>query len=115
MLSSILTRDFTGIYHAMAWPQMQYVAEDHKGRVVGYVLGTMYVSLPMSLPSRFTSPNTHLILPLRDRLSLKLILNLTCADTKANPEKTKTRPKKRTKSTGTSTPSPSSDLIDDLA
>ncbi|KNZ79777.1 N-terminal acetyltransferase A complex catalytic subunit ard1, partial [Termitomyces sp. J132] len=26
------------IYHAMTWPQISYVAEDHKGRIVGYVL-----------------------------------------------------------------------------
>ncbi|KAF7314475.1 N-acetyltransferase domain-containing protein [Mycena kentingensis (nom. inval.)] len=27
------------IYHAMTWPQISFVAEDHKGRIVGYVLG----------------------------------------------------------------------------
>ncbi|KAJ7443594.1 acyl-CoA N-acyltransferase [Mycena galericulata] len=26
------------IYHAMTWPQISFVAEDHKGRIVGYVL-----------------------------------------------------------------------------
>ncbi|XP_006463553.1 hypothetical protein AGABI2DRAFT_187118 [Agaricus bisporus var. bisporus H97] len=26
------------IYHLMSWPQLSYVAEDHKGRIVGYVL-----------------------------------------------------------------------------
>ncbi|KAJ7508879.1 acyl-CoA N-acyltransferase [Mycena galericulata] len=26
------------LYHAMTWPQISFVAEDHKGRVVGYVL-----------------------------------------------------------------------------
>ncbi|TFK20069.1 acyl-CoA N-acyltransferase [Coprinopsis marcescibilis] len=26
------------IYHAMTWPQISFVAEDEKGRVVGYVL-----------------------------------------------------------------------------
>ncbi|KAG6819464.1 N-alpha-acetyltransferase 10 [Arthromyces matolae] len=26
------------MYHAMTWPQISYVAEDHKGRIVGYVL-----------------------------------------------------------------------------
>ncbi|TFK70752.1 acyl-CoA N-acyltransferase [Pluteus cervinus] len=26
------------IYHALAWPQISFVAEDHKGRIVGYVL-----------------------------------------------------------------------------
>ncbi|KAI8808353.1 acyl-CoA N-acyltransferase [Cladochytrium replicatum] len=29
------------IYHAMSWPQLSYVAEDHKGRIVGYVLAKM--------------------------------------------------------------------------
>ncbi|KAJ6612355.1 acyl-CoA N-acyltransferase [Mycena sp. CBHHK59/15] len=26
------------MYHAMTWPQISFVAEDHKGRIVGYVL-----------------------------------------------------------------------------
>ncbi|KAJ8482886.1 hypothetical protein ONZ45_g4931 [Pleurotus djamor] len=26
------------IYHLATWPQISYVAEDHKGRIVGYVL-----------------------------------------------------------------------------
>ncbi|KAF8155820.1 acyl-CoA N-acyltransferase [Crassisporium funariophilum] len=26
------------MYHAMTWPQVSFVAEDHKGRIVGYVL-----------------------------------------------------------------------------
>ncbi|TFK39173.1 acyl-CoA N-acyltransferase [Crucibulum laeve] len=26
------------IYHAMTWPQISFVAEDHMGRIVGYVL-----------------------------------------------------------------------------
>ncbi|KAJ3415016.1 N-alpha-acetyltransferase 10 [Chytridiales sp. JEL 0842] len=29
------------IYHAVSWPQLSYVAEDHKGRIVGYVLAKM--------------------------------------------------------------------------
>ncbi|KAI9202898.1 acyl-CoA N-acyltransferase [Polychytrium aggregatum] len=29
------------IYHALSWPQLSYVAEDHKGRIVGYVLAKM--------------------------------------------------------------------------
>jgi len=28
-------------YHLMTWPQLSYVAEDHKGRIVGYVLAKM--------------------------------------------------------------------------
>ncbi|KAJ6512308.1 acyl-CoA N-acyltransferase [Mycena vulgaris] len=26
------------MYHLMTWPQLSFVAEDHKGRIVGYVL-----------------------------------------------------------------------------
>ncbi|KAF9459797.1 acyl-CoA N-acyltransferase [Collybia nuda] len=29
------------MYHAMTWPQISFVAEDHKGRIVGYVLAKM--------------------------------------------------------------------------
>ncbi|KAI9219334.1 acyl-CoA N-acyltransferase [Blastocladiella britannica] len=29
------------LYHAMSWPQISFVAEDHKGRIVGYVLAKM--------------------------------------------------------------------------
>lgn len=36
--------DDAGIYHAMTWPQISFVAEDHKGRIVGYVLAKMYVA-----------------------------------------------------------------------
>ncbi|PWN35718.1 putative N-terminal acetyltransferase complex subunit ARD1 [Meira miltonrushii] len=28
-------------YHALTWPQLSYVAEDDKGRVVGYILAKM--------------------------------------------------------------------------
>eukprot|EP01102_Stenamoeba_stenopodia_P005286 TRINITY_DN15851_c0_g1_i1.p1 TRINITY_DN15851_c0_g1~~TRINITY_DN15851_c0_g1_i1.p1 ORF type:complete len:258 (-),score=81.90 TRINITY_DN15851_c0_g1_i1:135-863(-) len=28
-------------YHLLSWPQLSYVAEDHKGRIVGYVLAKM--------------------------------------------------------------------------
>ena len=30
-------------YHLLSWPQLSYVAEDHKGRIVGYVLAKMCV------------------------------------------------------------------------
>lgn len=30
-------------YHALTWPQLSYVAEDEKGRIVGYILGKMLV------------------------------------------------------------------------
>ncbi|KAJ3285746.1 N-terminal acetyltransferase A complex catalytic subunit ard1 [Rhizoclosmatium sp. JEL0117] len=29
------------IYHIVSWPQLSYVAEDDKGRIVGYVLAKM--------------------------------------------------------------------------
>ncbi|CAE6431677.1 unnamed protein product [Rhizoctonia solani] len=29
------------MYHAMTWPQLSYVAEDHKGRIVGYIMAKM--------------------------------------------------------------------------
>ncbi len=30
-------------YHILSWPQLLYVAEDHRCRIVGYVLAKMYV------------------------------------------------------------------------
>lgn len=30
-------------YHIMSWPQLLYVAEEHNGKIVGYVLAKMYV------------------------------------------------------------------------
>ncbi len=29
------------LYHILSWPQLLHVAEDHKGRIVGYVLAKM--------------------------------------------------------------------------
>ncbi|KAF9006575.1 acyl-CoA N-acyltransferase [Cyathus striatus] len=29
------------LYHAMTWPSLSYVAEDHKGRIVGYILAKL--------------------------------------------------------------------------
>eukprot|EP01127_Copromyxa_protea_P006882 TRINITY_DN16822_c0_g1_i1.p1 TRINITY_DN16822_c0_g1~~TRINITY_DN16822_c0_g1_i1.p1 ORF type:complete len:384 (-),score=100.19 TRINITY_DN16822_c0_g1_i1:35-1186(-) len=29
------------LYHGLSWPQLSYIAEDHKGRIVGYVLAKM--------------------------------------------------------------------------
>ncbi len=31
-------------YHILSWPQLLYVAEDHRKRIVGYVLAKMYVA-----------------------------------------------------------------------
>lgn len=36
---------WVGIYHLMSWPQLSYVAEDHKGRIVGYVLSKMWAAI----------------------------------------------------------------------
>jgi peptide alpha-N-acetyltransferase len=29
------------LYHLLSWPQLSYVAEDHDGQIVGYVLAKM--------------------------------------------------------------------------
>ena len=34
----------TDLYHALTWPSLSYVAEDPKGRIVGYILAKMCVS-----------------------------------------------------------------------
>ena len=31
------------MYQALTWPQLSFVAEDHKGRIVGYILSKMFV------------------------------------------------------------------------
>lgn len=28
-------------YHSLTWPQLSYVAEDEKGRIIGYVLAKL--------------------------------------------------------------------------
>lgn len=30
-------------YHVLSWPQLSYVAQDHRGNIVGYVLAKMSV------------------------------------------------------------------------
>ncbi|KAF5321813.1 hypothetical protein D9619_000636 [Psilocybe cf. subviscida] len=40
--------DDTDTYHAMTWPSISFVAEDHKGRIVGYILAKMFVWSPPS-------------------------------------------------------------------
>ena len=47
----------------MSWPQLSFVAEDHKGRIVGYVLSKMYVL------SRFDSQNLFMNLWTREEHS----------------------------------------------
>ncbi|KAF8914181.1 acyl-CoA N-acyltransferase [Gymnopilus junonius] len=34
------------MYHAMSWPSISFVAEDHKGRIVGYILAKMDEETP---------------------------------------------------------------------
>jgi hypothetical protein len=29
------------MFHELTWPQVSFVAEDHKGRIVGYILAKM--------------------------------------------------------------------------
>lgn len=29
------------LYHALSWPQLLFVAEDHKGKIVGYVMAKL--------------------------------------------------------------------------
>jgi len=40
----------------MTWPQISFVAEDHKGRIVGYVLAKMFDRLDSRLWTALTSP-----------------------------------------------------------
>lgn len=42
--SLILLLKILDLYHALTWPQVSFVAEDHKGRIVGYILAKMYAS-----------------------------------------------------------------------
>ena len=37
------------LYHALSWPGLSYVAEDSKGRIVGYILAKMLVHLILFL------------------------------------------------------------------
>ncbi|TPX38048.1 hypothetical protein SmJEL517_g00067 [Synchytrium microbalum] len=43
------------IYHALSWPQLSYVAEDHKGRIIGYVLAKMEEDVVESPHGHITS------------------------------------------------------------
>ena len=35
------------MYHGLSWPQLSFVAEDHRGEIVGYVLGNIIVLLTL--------------------------------------------------------------------
>ncbi|KAF8524582.1 acyl-CoA N-acyltransferase [Hysterangium stoloniferum] len=38
------------LFHALTWPQLSYVAEDHKGRIVGYILAKMDDEVEEGMP-----------------------------------------------------------------
>lgn len=38
------------LYHILTWPQLSYVAEDEKGRIVGYILAKMCVTVSLPAP-----------------------------------------------------------------
>jgi hypothetical protein len=40
---------FADLYHILSWPQLSYVARDHKGRIVGYILAKMSVTLALAM------------------------------------------------------------------
>eukprot|EP00621_Florenciella_sp_RCC1693_P007783 CAMPEP_0182533642 /NCGR_PEP_ID=MMETSP1323-20130603/14066_1 /TAXON_ID=236787 /ORGANISM="Florenciella parvula, Strain RCC1693" /LENGTH=172 /DNA_ID=CAMNT_0024743555 /DNA_START=33 /DNA_END=547 /DNA_ORIENTATION=- len=42
-------------YHILSWPQLLYVAEDHKGKIVGYVLAKMEEDEPAEQHGHITS------------------------------------------------------------
>ena len=42
MLSCPLNRYY--MYHGLSWPQLSYVAEDDKGKIVGYVLAKVWMN-----------------------------------------------------------------------
>lgn len=44
------------MYHALSWPQLSYVAEDSKGRIVGYVLAKMWVVIELDRIRRVSEP-----------------------------------------------------------
>ena len=48
-------RSSLDMYHAMTWPAISFVAEDHKGRVVGYILAKMYAQFFHERPLLFNS------------------------------------------------------------
>lgn len=56
----------TDMFHELTWPQVSFVAEDHKGRIVGYILAKMCVTerackvlpgLPVQLTCCGRTPN----------------------------------------------------------
>lgn len=39
-----IVRKKTDLYHALTWPSLSYVAEDPRGRIVGYILAKMCIT-----------------------------------------------------------------------
>ena len=37
------------MYHGLSWPQLSYVAEDDKGKIVGYVLAKVWTRLKIEI------------------------------------------------------------------
>ena len=46
------------LYHTLTWPQLSFVAEDTKGRIVGYILAKMSVNLERFSIYMLTCSNT---------------------------------------------------------
>jgi len=44
-IQTSLKYGMSGMLHEMTWPQISFVAEDNKGRVVGYVLAKMFAAM----------------------------------------------------------------------
>ena len=71
-----------GMYHAMTWPQISFVAEDHKGRIVGYVLAKMCVVSSMHLIEPSHNENAVKNLQKKTKRSMAtLIQYLSCDPT----------------------------------
>ena len=45
----------TDLYHILSWSQLSFVAQDHKGRIVGYILAKMCVAISLGRYS-FVNP-----------------------------------------------------------
>lgn len=48
---TVVNHNRSDLYHGLTWPQVSFVAEDHKGRIVGYILAKM-CALLLGLPER---------------------------------------------------------------
>ena len=60
------------MYHGLSWPQLSFVAEDHRGEIVGYVLGIFKIwNINNFFPSK---QNLNFFLQPKWRKNLKTIL-----------------------------------------